>query len=122
MELNDIEDMYLEKVKGNIRHFTRDLQYNFISALLIYIRRLIVQERVENLQLGVESYQVKLNLTKPQLTCPDIEEMSQYVHVPKPFGFTYLNDERKLRFMRYDELHKFCNSTLKSIRDGLVKR
>ena len=112
--------MYLEKVKGNIRRFYRDIEYNFISALLMHIRRLIVQERVEDLQLGVESYQEKLNLTKPQLICPDPEIESQYVHVQRPFGFTYLNDERQLRFMRYDEIHKFCDATLKSVRDGLV--
>ena len=88
----------------------------------MYIRRLIVQERVEDLQLGVESYQVKLNLTKPDLTCPDPEVKSQYVHIQKPFGFTYLNDERKLRFMRYNEIHMFSDATLKAKRDGLVKR
>ena len=88
----------------------------------MYIRRLIVQERVEDLQLGVESYQKQINLTVPQLTCTDPEVTSQYVHVQSPFGFTYLNDERQLRFMRNDEIHKFCDSTLKSVRDGLVKR
>ena len=54
--LNDIEDMYLEKVQSRMRGFDRDVQYNFMASLLLYIRRLIVQERVEDLQLGVESY------------------------------------------------------------------
>jgi hypothetical protein len=63
--LNDIEDMYLEKVQGRMRGFNTDTQYNFISSLLLFIRRLIVQERVEDLQLGVEIYQQKINLTKP---------------------------------------------------------
>ena len=44
------------------------------------------------------------------------------MHVSKPFGFTYLNDKRHLRFMQYNEIHKFCDATLKDVRDGLVKR
>ena len=76
--LNDIEDMYLEKVQGRMCEFDTDTQYNFISSLLLFIRRLIVQERVEDLQLGVESYQQKINLTKPLFKFPGIYKMSQY--------------------------------------------
>ena len=72
LNMNDIEDMYLEKIERRMQHYTWELQYNFISALLLYIRRLIIQERVEYLQLGVESYQRQLNLIKPQLSFPGI--------------------------------------------------
>ena len=114
--------MYLEKVQGRMCGFETDTQYNFISSLLLYIRWLIVQERVEYLQLGVESYQQKINLTKPQLSIQGIEQMSQYTLIQKPsFGFTYLNNKKKLSFMRLDELHKFCDTTLKTVRDGLSK-
>ena len=121
--LNDIEDMYLEKVQGRMRGFDREIQYNFMASLLLFIRWLIVQERVEDLQLGVESYQQKINLTKPLFQFPGIHQMSQYTLVHKPsFGVTYINSKKFISFMRLDELHKFCDYTLKTIRDGLVKR
>jgi hypothetical protein len=48
--------------------------------------------------------------------------MSQYTLIQKPsFGFTYLNSKKQLSFMRLDELHKFCDATLKTVRDRLVK-
>ena len=106
-----------------MRGFDTDVQYNFISSVLLYIRRVIVQKRVEDLQLGVESYQRTINLTKLQLSFPRIKECSQYMLVQLPsFGITYLNHEKRLRYMRYDEIHKFCDVMLKTVRDGLVER
>jgi hypothetical protein len=123
LNLNDIEDMYLEKVQKRMRGFDRDVQYNFISSLLLFIRRLIVQERVEDLQLGVESYQQKINLTKPLLKFPGIDKLSQLSLVQQPsFGFTYIDSKKQISFMKMDELHKFCDHTLKTVRDELVKR
>ncbi|GKG64903.1 hypothetical protein Tco_0665777, partial [Tanacetum coccineum] len=34
-------------------------------ALRMFSRSLIVKQRVEDVQIGVESYQKKLNITKP---------------------------------------------------------
>jgi hypothetical protein len=49
--------------------------------------------------------------------------MSQYTLVQKPsFGFTYINSKKFISFIRLDELHKFYDHTLKTVRDGLVKR
>ncbi|GJT50465.1 hypothetical protein Tco_0976622 [Tanacetum coccineum] len=39
---------------------------DFIMALRMFTRSLILKRRVEDLQLSVESYQKKLNITKPQ--------------------------------------------------------
>ena len=121
--LDDVEDMYLEKVQGRMRGFPTSTQYNFISSLLMYIRQLIIRERVEDLQLGVESYQNHLNLTKPQLMIEELHDASQLMILQQPkFGVTYLNSKNQLRFMRFDELHKFCDVTLQRVRDGLVER
>ncbi|GKE81385.1 hypothetical protein Tco_1551385, partial [Tanacetum coccineum] len=62
LHLNDIEDMYL---------------------------LIMIQQRVEDVQLGVESYQTKLNLMMPQVKCVD------------------------------DELYKFRDRTLKKVHDQL---
>ncbi|PWA41087.1 hypothetical protein CTI12_AA557910 [Artemisia annua] len=104
-------------------NFPRETQYNFIASLLLYIRRLIVQERVEDLQLGVESYQNNINLTKPQLIFPGIQELSQYTLMQQTsFGITYLNKKSQLHLMRFDEILKFCDETLRRVREGLAER
>ncbi|GJU65074.1 hypothetical protein Tco_1246909 [Tanacetum coccineum] len=46
---------------------------DFTVALRMFTKSLIIKRRVKDVQLGVESYQKKLNLTKPQKTFPRIE-------------------------------------------------
>ncbi|GJY78059.1 hypothetical protein Tco_0483860 [Tanacetum coccineum] len=45
---------------------------DFAIALRMYTRSLVIQKRVEDLQLGVESYQKKINVTKPDTTRSDL--------------------------------------------------
>ncbi|GKB83064.1 hypothetical protein Tco_0949959, partial [Tanacetum coccineum] len=45
---------------------------DLVVALHMFTRSLIIKRRVEDVQLGVESYQKKLNLTKPQHDFPRI--------------------------------------------------
>jgi hypothetical protein len=122
--LNDIEDMYLLKVQGKLCNLPKDMQLAFITALLIFIRHIVIKERVEDLQLGVESYQKKLNLTKPNLyNVPNLQHESQYTLIKQQaFGFTYRSVNRRNCFMAYDEIHKFCDETLKFVRDGIKSR
>ncbi|GJU00602.1 hypothetical protein Tco_1110940 [Tanacetum coccineum] len=64
--MNDIEDMLLLAVQHKLFHLTDNDIVDFIVALHMFIRSLIIKKCVENLQLGVESYQKKLNITPPQ--------------------------------------------------------
>nr|GEX77274.1 hypothetical protein [Tanacetum cinerariifolium] len=52
----------------------------------IDLRSLIIKKRVEDLQLGVESYQKKLNVTKPQKTFSRIEFKEPYTPSYDPPG------------------------------------
>ncbi|GJV55196.1 hypothetical protein Tco_1456201 [Tanacetum coccineum] len=63
--LQDIEDMLLLLVQKKLTNLTIDERYDLNVALRMFTRRIVIQRRVEDLQLGVESYQKKLNLTKP---------------------------------------------------------
>ncbi|GJV70113.1 hypothetical protein Tco_1485622 [Tanacetum coccineum] len=74
LNMNDLEDMYLLKVQGKIHHLDGVDEFDLINALLLYIRRIVIKKRVEDAQLGVESYEKKLNLTKPQF----FEDAIQY--------------------------------------------
>nr|GEV27893.1 retrovirus-related Pol polyprotein from transposon TNT 1-94 [Tanacetum cinerariifolium] len=70
--LNDIEDMLLLVVQHKLFHLNDNDIVDSIVALHMFTRSLIIKKRVEDLQLGVESYRKKLNITKPQKTFPEI--------------------------------------------------
>ncbi|GJV35525.1 hypothetical protein Tco_1408002 [Tanacetum coccineum] len=78
--------------------------------------------RVEDLQLGVESYQKKLNLTKPDTYRSNLRRQDAYTPYSDPRGFIYENKDKKNRLMRIDELHKFSDGTLDDVRTALNDR
>ncbi|GJY27407.1 hypothetical protein Tco_0402133 [Tanacetum coccineum] len=72
--LNDIEDMFLLYYQNKLHHLNGNVQTDMAVALWFFIRRTILNHRVKDVQLGVESYQTKLNLTRPQVSAPVIME------------------------------------------------
>nr|GEZ06727.1 hypothetical protein [Tanacetum cinerariifolium] len=82
----------------------------------------IVESRVEDLQLGVESYQKKLNLTKPDTYRSDLKRKKAYIAYSNPRGFIYQNKDKKNMLMRIDELHKFSYETLNDVHTALDDR
>ncbi|GKE57513.1 hypothetical protein Tco_1496698, partial [Tanacetum coccineum] len=67
-------------------------------------------------QLGIKSYQLKVNLTTPKLTFPSIEEKKPYSITALPFvGLIYENRKKEKRIMDIDEMPKFCDATLKRV-------
>ncbi|GKD57826.1 hypothetical protein Tco_1291213 [Tanacetum coccineum] len=77
---------------------------------------------VEDLQLGVKSYQKKLNLTKPNTYILDLKRREAYTAYSNPRGFIYQNKDKKNRLMRIDELYKFSDGTLNDVRTALNDR
>ncbi|GKB44560.1 hypothetical protein Tco_0889502 [Tanacetum coccineum] len=65
LRIQDIEDMLLLLVQGKVTNLSVEERIAFNVSLRMFTRRVVIQRRVEDLQLGVESYQKKLNLTKP---------------------------------------------------------
>ncbi|GKC49720.1 hypothetical protein Tco_1072465 [Tanacetum coccineum] len=78
-----------------------------------------VRNRVGDLQLGIESYQTKINLERPNWDAADYYFKEDYTIVPKPRAVVYRdrNDQRKL--MRLNELHKFSDGTLTRVMEKL---
>nr|GEU33790.1 hypothetical protein [Tanacetum cinerariifolium] len=79
-------------------------------------------KHVEDLQLDVESYQKKLNLTKPDMYRSDLKRNEAYIAYSNPRGFIYQNKDKQNRLMRIDELHKFSDGTLIDVRTALDDR
>nr|GFA69398.1 hypothetical protein [Tanacetum cinerariifolium] len=63
LRIQDIEDMLLLLVQGKLSNLTVEERFAFVS-LRMFTRRIVIQRHVEDLQLGVESYQKRLNLTR----------------------------------------------------------
>nr|GEW36633.1 hypothetical protein [Tanacetum cinerariifolium] len=83
---------------------------------------LLLLRRMEDLQLGVESYQKKLNLTKSNTYRADLKRKEAYTAYTNPRGFIYQDKDKKNRLMRIDELHKFSDGTLTDVRTALDDR
>ncbi|GJU57185.1 hypothetical protein Tco_1234951 [Tanacetum coccineum] len=79
----------------------------------------ILKKRVEDVQLKVEIYQIKLNITCPQIRCDGLDAKEPYTIFHKPRGVVYLNKDDKKYLMRADELYKFRDGTLKKVCDKL---
>nr|GFA21476.1 hypothetical protein [Tanacetum cinerariifolium] len=85
----------------------------------MFTRSIVIQRRVEDLQLGVESYQKRLNLTKPDTYRSNLKRCEAYTAYSNPIGFIYQNKDKKNRLMRIDELHKFSDGKLNDVRNAL---
>ncbi|GJY78605.1 hypothetical protein Tco_0484406 [Tanacetum coccineum] len=94
LNLNDIEDIYVLKIQGKLKNLEGTT--------------------------GVESYQKSLNIIKPQMSIQKIKHYRAYTTCPKPFGVVHEGRDEKKKFMRGDEIHKFCDGTLTDVRDQLM--
>ncbi|GKC22758.1 hypothetical protein Tco_1024908, partial [Tanacetum coccineum] len=109
---NDIEDLYYlcQNKKVNYR------ETKLINSLITFIRSRVIWEGVHDFQLGIESYQIKVNLTAPTLTFPGIEAHEPYSIVDKPStNLIYLNNIDEKRVMYLTKIMKFCDATLEKV-------
>ncbi|GJS00565.1 hypothetical protein Tco_0317073 [Tanacetum coccineum] len=77
---NDIEDMYLMRLKRETYH-----KNGLLNSLIVFIESCVIWERVHDYQLRNESYQIKNNLTVPTLVIHGIEELEPYTIINDPF-------------------------------------
>ncbi|GJX30951.1 hypothetical protein Tco_0240806 [Tanacetum coccineum] len=119
LRLQDIEDMLLLLVQQKLTNLTIDERYDLNVALRTYTRRIVIQRQVKDLQLGVESYQKKINLTKTNTYRSNLKNKTAYTSFLDPHGIIYMDQYRRKRLMRADELHKFSDGTLNDVRSAL---
>ncbi|GJZ99806.1 hypothetical protein Tco_0672357, partial [Tanacetum coccineum] len=112
LRINDIEDMLILAVQNWLTNLSGEDVADFVIALKMFTRSLVIQKQVEDLQLGVESYQKMINVTKPDTTRPDLRKRHPYTPYKDPQGFIYVDDFGRNRLMRTDELYKFSDGTL----------
>nr|GEU39881.1 hypothetical protein [Tanacetum cinerariifolium] len=117
LHLQDIKDMLLLLVQNKLTNL--NLEERYVMALRMFTRRIVIQEHVEDLQLGVKSYQKKINLTRPETYRSGLKRMTAYTAYPDIQGIIYEDEMNKNHLMRTDELHKFSDGKLNHVRTAL---
>nr|GEW80314.1 hypothetical protein [Tanacetum cinerariifolium] len=86
---NDFEYMYLLHLQGKLNHLFRSDKVKMFNAVNIWIRNIVIRKQVEDLQLGIESYQTKINLTELNWDAYDFLFKEDYTVISKPRAVIY---------------------------------
>nr|GFA24417.1 hypothetical protein [Tanacetum cinerariifolium] len=114
---NDIEEMYLLIINHKVDDYAKA---GLLWSLSVFIRSIMIWERVHDFHLGVESYQQKVNLIVTIITFPGIKKFKVFSIVSEPvYGIIYKNNKKEKRVMRQQEIHKFYDATLERVLEGL---
>nr|GEX25873.1 reverse transcriptase domain-containing protein [Tanacetum cinerariifolium] len=89
--LTGILDWENPKVQHKLFHLDGEVIVDLAMALRMFTRNLIIKKRVEDVQLGVESYQKKLNITKPHKEFPRIYAKELYTPSFDLLGVVYVD-------------------------------
>ncbi|GJS64094.1 hypothetical protein Tco_0678658 [Tanacetum coccineum] len=114
--------MLILLVQGKLINLNVEDRLAFGVSLRMFTRSIVIQRCVEDIQLGVKSYQNKLNITKPDTYRSDLKHRDAYTAYYNPRGFIYQNKDKNNKLMRIDELHKFSDGTLDDVQTALNDR
>ncbi|GJY83363.1 gag-pol polyprotein, partial [Tanacetum coccineum] len=120
-----VKDVYSRKRIIAVTRLTIMKKYDYDHLEEIKVRQddqklwIVIQRRVEDLQLGVESYQKKLNLTKPDTFKSTLRNRTTYTAYSNPKGMIYKDLNNRNRLMCADELQKFSDGTLDDVQTVL---
>ncbi|GJU71132.1 retrovirus-related pol polyprotein from transposon TNT 1-94 [Tanacetum coccineum] len=116
---NDFEDLNILHIQGKLDHLPKQDKVNLHNAVSLWTRNIVIRKRVKDLQLGIESYQTKLNLEQPNWDASDFPFKEDYTIVFKPRAVIYRDRDDNRKMMRIDEVHKFSDGTLTRIKEKL---
>ncbi|GJV79195.1 hypothetical protein Tco_1515065 [Tanacetum coccineum] len=116
---NDFKDLYLLHLQGKLNHLSGTYKLHLFNAVNLWIRNLVIRQRVEDLQLGIESYQTKLNLTQPSSDASDFQFKEDYTIIHKPRAVIYRDRNNQKKMMWETEVHMFSDGTLTRILENL---
>nr|GFA33557.1 hypothetical protein [Tanacetum cinerariifolium] len=85
-------------------------------------KHLVIRQRVEDFQLGIESYRTQLNLTKPQWDATGFEYKHDYIIIDSSKAVMFWDKYEVQMMMRFNEIHKFSDGTLQQINEALDYR
>nr|GEU48552.1 putative ribonuclease H-like domain-containing protein [Tanacetum cinerariifolium] len=86
-------------------------RFAFNVSLRMFTRSIVIKQRVEDLQLGVESFQKKLNLTNSDMYRSDLKCKEAYTAYSNPRGFISQNKDKQNR-------HRYSNPMIQPEPEG----
>ncbi|GJT19122.1 hypothetical protein Tco_0877828 [Tanacetum coccineum] len=119
---SDFEDLYLLNLQGYLNHLPPKDKKILSTAVNLWIRNLVIRQRVEDFQLGIESYQTQLNLTKPRWDATGFEFKHDFTVIDSPRAVTFRDKYGVQMIIRFNEIHKFSDGTLQQIDKALDYR
>ncbi|GJU26468.1 hypothetical protein Tco_1165089 [Tanacetum coccineum] len=93
---NDFEDLYPLNLQGQLNHLSGADKVHLFNAVNLWVRNIVIRKLVEDLQLEIESYQTKLNLTQPDWDASDFLFKEDYTIVSKPRALDHMVKDFKL--------------------------
>ncbi|GJT48047.1 hypothetical protein Tco_0974204 [Tanacetum coccineum] len=96
----------------------RDFKYLYSSDF----EDLYLLNLQEDFQLGIESYQTQLNLTKPRWDATSFEYKHDFTIIESPRSVTFRDKYGVQMIMRFNKIHKFSDGTLHQIDEALDYR
>ena len=115
----DFEDLFLLNLQGKLHHLTPKHRHILVRAVSMWIRSLVIRQRVEDFQLGIESYQSQVNLTRPKWNAANFHDLPDYSMIEDPMAVVFKDKYGVSMLMRFDEVHKFSDGTLQLIEEAL---
>ncbi|GKD54431.1 hypothetical protein Tco_1287818 [Tanacetum coccineum] len=115
---------YMKKIvlrRADLKEYTfvkRDFKYMYPSDF----KDLYLLNLQEDLQLGIESYQTQLNLTKPRWDATSFEFKHDFIVIDSPRAVTFRDIYGVQMIMWFNEIHKFSDGTLQLIDEALDYR
>ncbi|GJX47003.1 hypothetical protein Tco_0272193 [Tanacetum coccineum] len=79
-----IANLSVYQFQEKLNHLPKTDKTSLHTAVNMWIRNLVIRNRVGDLQLGIESYQTKINLERPNWDAADYYFKEDYTIVPKP--------------------------------------
>ncbi|GJY13332.1 hypothetical protein Tco_0382641 [Tanacetum coccineum] len=119
---SNFEDLYLLNLQGHLNHLPPKDKKILSTSVNLWIRNLVIKKRVEDFQLGIESYQTQLNLTKPRWEATGLEFMHDYKILDSPRVVVFRDRYGMQMIMRFNEIYKFSDGTLQQIDEALDYR
>ncbi|GKA30059.1 hypothetical protein Tco_0716304, partial [Tanacetum coccineum] len=111
---------YMKKIvlrRADLKEYVitkRDFKYLYPSDFEdLYLLNL------QDFQLGIESYQTQLNLTKPRWDAKGFDYKHDFTVIDSPRAVTFMDKYGVQMIMRFNEIHKFNDGTLQQIDEAL---
>ncbi|GJS06189.1 hypothetical protein Tco_0362985 [Tanacetum coccineum] len=116
---SNFKDLYLLNLQGHMNHLPPKDKKILSTTVNLWIRNLVIRQRVEDFQLGIESYQTQLNLTKPRWDATGFEFKHDFTVIDSLRAITFRDKYGVQMIMRFNEIHKFSDDTLQQIDEAL---